>query len=117
MSVMLRVRLVDGLPDLLTALARGPADLAQADQLAADARDESVDLWFTMPEHSAVPRVGERVRVDPNFDSVDVLSVEHDALTGEVEVELADVDADQVGQPLALELLLTAGWHVVVPDP
>ena len=110
MRVEFSVCLVDRLPELFGRIAATPADLASADQLTAAARDDAVFLRREA-DLDAVPVVGASVVADPNFAPVSVVDVRRH-LDGVVRVELADLDADEVG-PEALEVLLGNGWEPV----
>jgi hypothetical protein len=110
MDVVFRLDLRDRLPSLLQQFAPDAGARAAADQMAAAARDQVVALSRRMQD-VAIPRVGEDVIANPNFEPLGVLSVIHDLDGNVVTVDLGELDADEVGEGLALEVLLSGGWQ------
>lgn len=61
-----------------------------------------------------VPRPGDRVIANENWEPVAVLDVVWDEALNNAVVELEAIDADEVGPgDVARELLVAAGWHLL----
>jgi hypothetical protein len=111
MEILLRLTLINRLPALLAELAQAPGHRAAADQMVAEARDAAVLLTRPLAAGAPVPRAGDLVVANANFDAVPVTDVTWSLDDGRVLVELAPLDEDQVG-PDALGLLIGSGWQL-----
>jgi len=106
------------LPEFLAKLHRRAGGLglpSQYDQEAAEAERVALELVRTVAL-PGVPRKGEEVWANPNWEPVKVARVEWllDPQLGKethVIVFLTDLDEDEVGPEYgAIELLLDSGW-------
>ncbi len=121
MDITFVVTLRDMLPEVLGDMFEHAGLIGDADQVRAEARDtarRALTLTRTV-DLPAVPRMGETVWVDPNWEPVTVRAVEWTlAPEGDdprVCVLLEDLDEDEVGAEWgATELLLDNGWTVQI---
>ncbi|WP_322750185.1 MULTISPECIES: hypothetical protein [unclassified Frankia] len=121
MDIKFVVTLRDMLPEVLGDVFEHAGLIGDADQVRAEARDtarRALTLARTV-DLPAVPRVGERVWADPNWEPVTVREVEWtlvpDGDDPHVRVRLDDLDEDEVGAEWgATELLLDNGWTVQI---
>lgn len=116
--VQFRVTVRNMFPEALAQIhrQRGHAELAAAyDPAATESKRIELELVRTVAL-PGIPRKGEEVWANPNWEPVAVERVEwmlDPELEGEahVTVYLADLDEDEVGPEYgAVELLLDAGW-------
>lgn len=123
--VQFRVTVRNMLPEMLAKLHRrssGTGPPSEYDRDAAEAERVALELVRTV-SLPAVPRIGDEVCANPNWDPVEVERVEWrlDQIPGQeadVIVVLADLDEDDVGEEYgAIELLLDSGWAPHLDQP